>query len=372
MRPRLPWWLFPPSPLAAAVLGLIGTTAPDMRPDLSIGYAQVALLYVAQTGGMIAGALAVGLSDRRLFRPFPMALVAAAALAAATLGGFPGLVAAMTVGGVAIYALNARAQSELSALAGPFRARALSLFHVGGGAGGFIAPLAIAALLDAGVSWRAGFLLVAAGLLVYAPWARRWGRLATPRMTLRFGHLSSPARWALAVASLSLGIQNVVPLWLAQLAHDDFAVSVAAASAMTAVYMAALFLARLTVATTLARLGEGRVLTVCSIGVVLGLGVLGLAPDTATLVVATALIGGSIGPILALGMARLAAITRDDRLAASAVMACGAASAIVLPVATVALEPALGLQLAVAALAAPALVVVAGVWRSRLPALAAG
>ncbi len=89
-RPRLPWYLFPPSPLAAAVLGLVGTTAPDVRPDLDIGYAHVAGLHVAQTGGMILGALAVGMSDRRLFRPRPMAIACAAALVAATLGGFPG------------------------------------------------------------------------------------------------------------------------------------------------------------------------------------------------------------------------------------------------------------------------------------------
>ena len=369
-RPRLPWYLFPPSPLAAAVLGLVGMTAPDVRPDLDIGYAHVAGLHVAQTGGMILGALAVGMSDRHLFRPRPMAIACAAALVAATLGGFAGLVAAMTIAGFAIYALNARAQSELSALAGAFRARALSLFHVGGGAGAFIAPLAIAALLAAGVSWRAGFVLVAAALLVYAPWAGRWGRAVAPRMSLHVGRLPSRARWALAVAALSLGIQNVVPLWLAQLAHDEFAVSVAAASAVTAVYMGALFLARLTVAAFLPRLGEGRVLAVCSTLVVAGLLLLGAAPDAPTMIAAAALIGGSIGPILALGMARLAATSGDDRLAASAVMAGGAATAIVLPVATVALELVVGLQLAVAALVVPAVVVVAGVWRSRVPVAA--
>ena len=86
------------------------------------------------------------------------------------------------------------------------------------------------------------------------------------------------------------------------------------------------------------------------------------------MVAAAALIGGSIGPILALGMARLAAATHDDRLAASAVMACGALTAIALPASTVVLEPVVGLQHAVGALVVPALVVVAGVWRSRVPA----
>jgi len=369
-RPRLPWFLFPPSPLAAAVLGLIGTTAPDLRPDLSIGYVGVAALHVAQTGGMVAGALAVGMSDRRILRPRPMVLVAAAALIASTIGWFPALLVAVAIGGVAIYAINARAQSELSALAGPYRARALSLFHVGGGAGAFLTPLAIAGLLALGVSWRAAFLFVAAALLVYAPWASRWGHQTAPRMTLRVGHLPPRARWALAVATLALGIQLAVPLWLAQLVHDDFGVSVAAASAVTAVYCAALFVARLTVATSLPRLGEGRVLAVCSTAVVLGLVLLGIAPDAATVIAAAAIVGGSIGPILALGMARLAATSGDDRLAASAVMAGGGAAAIVLPAATVALEAVIGLQLAVAALAVPALVVVVGVWRSAVPVVA--
>ncbi len=69
-------------------------------------------------------------------------------------------------------------------------------------------------------------------------------------------------------------------------------------------------------------------------------------------------------------MARLAATSGDDRLAASAVMAGGAATAIVLPAVTVALELVVGLQLAVAALVVPAVVVVAGVWRSRVPVAA--
>jgi MFS family permease len=322
---------------------------------------------VAQTAGMIAGALAVGMSDRRILRPQPMLLVAVAALVVATIGWFPGLVVAMAVSGIAIYAINARAQSELSALAGPYRARALSLFHVGGGAGAFLTPLAIAGLLAVGVSWRAAFLFVAAALLVYAPWASRWGHATAPRMTLRVGRLPPRARWALAVATLALGVQLSVPLWLAQLVHDDFGVSVAAASAVTAVYCAALFIARLTVATSLPRLGEGRVLGVCSTSVVIGLVLLGIAPDAPTVIAAAALIGGSVGPILALGMARLAVASGDDRLAASAVMAGGGAAAIVLPAATVALEPVVGLQLAVAALAVPAVVVVIGVWRSAVP-----
>ena len=120
----------------------------------------------------------------------------------------------------------------------------------------------------------------------------------------------------------------------------------------------------------LPRLGEGRVLAVCSTLVVAGLLLLGAAPDAPTMIAAAAIIGGSIGPILALGMARLAATSGDDRLAASAVMAGGAATAIVLPAATVALELVVGLQLAVAALVVPAVVVVAGVWRSRVPVAA--
>ena len=267
--------------------------------------------------------------------------------------------------------MNARAQSELSALAGAFRARALSLFHVGGGAGAFITPLAIAALLAAGVSWRAGFVLVAAALLVYAPWAGRWGRAVAPRMSLHVGRLPSRARWALAVAALSLGIQNVVPLWLAQLAHDEFALSVAAASAVTAVYMGGAVPGapdggrvppaprRGPRARRLLDARRGRPAAARR-----------RRPTRRTMIAAAAIIGGSIGPILALGMARLAATSGDDRLAASAVMAGGAATAIVLPAVTVALELVVGLQLAVAALVVPAVVVVAGVWRSRVPVAA--
>ena len=97
---------------------------------------------------------------------------------------------------------------------------------------------------------------------------------------------------------------------------------------------------------------------------------LGIAPDARTVVAAAALIGGSVGPILALGMARLAVTSGDDRLAASAVMAGGGATAIVLPVATVALEPSWACSSPWPRWSVPAPSWWSRVWRSAVPAAA--
>jgi hypothetical protein len=75
--------------------------------------------------------------------------------------------------------------------------------------------------------------------------------------------------------------------------------------------------------------------------------------------------------MLALGIARAADLSGDDRMSASAAMAGGGIAMIAFPAAIVALQLVVGLQLAVAALAVPALVVVAGVWRSGAGALLA-
>ena len=79
-RARLPWWLLPPSPLASAVLGLVGATGPELKSALHIGYGGIAALAVSQTAGGILGAAAAGTLRTRLIRPIPMCALGAIAL----------------------------------------------------------------------------------------------------------------------------------------------------------------------------------------------------------------------------------------------------------------------------------------------------
>ena len=67
---------------------------------------------------------------------------------------------------------NASAQAETMRRAGPRRAQALSQYHVWGGAGAAVFPLAVAAAAGRGPALAGGFALVVAGWLAYA-WINR-------------------------------------------------------------------------------------------------------------------------------------------------------------------------------------------------------
>lgn len=332
----VPWWLYPPSPLAAGFVGVVAATAPDMRDDLGIGYGGIAALFIAQTLGTVTGAAAVGLVRSRLVGPVPAALVGSLAMAlAAVTVVMPVVVPAILFGGFAAYALNARAQGEISRIAGLARGQAIGIFHVFGGLGAFTFPLAIAALLAAGVSWRAAFVLLAVAFGAYAIVCRRWQPGDGHWPPLERARVSRLVRGnagaAMVVAVLGLGLQNAVPLWLPTLMHDEFGKSASAASATAALFMLALLAVRIVVTAFLPRLGERRVLVVASLGLVLGHVLLVAAGSATALAVATVVLGASSAPLLPVAIARVAAWSGEDRLATATVMSAGGAAQILCP-----------------------------------------
>ena len=135
-RRATPWWLYLPSPLTGTFFGLLGATGPELRAATGVGYGGIAAIFIAQTLGTVGGAAAAGLSRARIFRPRPMALAVAGALALTlAVDDALALLPLMLVAGFGCYAINARAQGDLSIVTGERRARALALFHVFGGLG---------------------------------------------------------------------------------------------------------------------------------------------------------------------------------------------------------------------------------------------
>jgi MFS family permease len=347
-RTGIRWWLFAPSPLAAAALGLVSAVSPALRADVKIGYAGLAALFVAQTIGTVTGAAIVGLSRSRLMRPIPMCLLAATALCLCVTQRHLGvLLVLFACSGFAVFALNARAQSEISLIAGAGRTRMLSVFHVLGGGGGVAFPILIAVLLWAGVSWRAIFVVLAVVFVLYAFACRAWKPTDHPE-GVRIGAIlelvHGRARAALIVAVLGLGLQAAVPLWIPAIMHDRFGASPASASAVVGLYMLSLLATRIAATFAIPRVAERSVLIVAAASVVVGHVVLFFAPNPAAMLVATVLLGGGAGPLLPVAIARVVHSSGHDRLGTAAVMSLAAAAQIVLP-ASVVLAKAAGLSL---------------------------
>jgi MFS family permease len=229
-------------------------------------------------------------------------------------------------------------------------------------------PLFVAGLLRAGGTWHAPFLLVAGLFAAYARATRRWRHIGDPP-GLRLGALGRLVRGragaALVVACLGTGVMFAVPLWIPTLLRDRFGWSTAAASLGSAVYMVSLLAVRVTVASLAARVDGRRILLVCSVLVVLGHIVLFLAWSPAILLVAAATIAIGAGPLLPVGIARVAQWSGDDRLGTAAVMGLAALSQIVFPALVVGVHAAgMSLQHAAAVTVLPALLILAAARRA--------
>ena len=193
----------------------------------------------------------------------------------------------------------------------------MSQYHVWGGAGAAVFPLAVALMLAAGLHWRAAFALVVAGWLAYAwinrdlrvvPAAREDGAAARPQVTAR-------ARWAVAVAVVGGGLQLTFPLYLASLVVDRFDASAATGSATIGVYSLGVLLARAGGTALLPRLPVDRQLRGELRLRAGGLRALAAAGGVPGVMAAMLLLGLGVGQLFPLGMARTARHIGDDRYA---------------------------------------------------------
>jgi len=358
------------SALATAALSLVGTTGPEVRDAFAVGTEALAALFVAQTLGTLVGSALVGPLPDRWLQPLPAGgLTAAALLVAAVAPSVWVLGAAMAVSGLGAFLLVTAAQAEVARRSPGARGRALSAFHVWGGAGALIAPLAFSAGLGTGVSWRIAFVLIAGAFAAYAGWGAARVQLRPGRRvpSAQRPSLSARARWSLLVPVLGVGLQLTFGLYLASLLVDDFDASSAAGSAVVGLYALGLLASRVVVARLGARTeGPGPLRASAVVLLVAFLG-FGASPSAWTTALAAVALGAGIGPLLPLGMARVAAELEDDRAASALVFALNAVSQIAVPAFVVALVVAVDLHLALTATAVFAVVVALAVRLSERP-----
>jgi MFS transporter, FHS family, glucose/mannose:H+ symporter len=366
---RVPWWLYVPSPLTGVLFSLLGATGPELRSVTAIGYGGIAAIFIAQTVGTIGGAAASGVSKSLLFRPIPMALISAAALALVALVDDPlALIPILCVAGFGCYSLNARAQADLSLGSGGRPARALSLYHVFGGLGAALFPFVIAGLLRVGASWRVPFIVVGGLFAAYGVACLKWPHSGDPpelRLSALRRVVKGRSGAALIVACVGTGVMFSVPLWIPTLMHERFGWSSAAASLTSSVYMLALLVSRLVATVLVTRVSGRLILLTSALLVVAGHVLLFTAWSAAALLLAAVAVGAGSGPLLPVAIARVALWSKDDRLGTATVMGLAAASQILFPGLVVGAHAAgLSLQHAAAVSIIPALLVVGAARRA--------
>jgi fucose permease len=365
-----PWRLGASSALTVSAMSVVGATGPDLRVHLGVGTGALALAFLGQMLGAIGGSWLVGALRGRSFQLAPPAILTAVALVAAmAAGSLPLLVAAMFAAGVAAFVVNATSQAETMRRAGRARSTALSQFHVWGGAGAAVFPLAVAGLLAAGVPWQAAFALLAAGYLAYAAVNRRL-HVAAPAESERGPRpgLGSRARWAVTLAVLGGGLQVTFPLYFATLLVDRYGTSEAAGTACIAAYALGLLAARAGGTRALARVPAGRQLWLSAASLVAGYAVLAAAEPTGAAFAAAVLLGAGVGQLLPLGMARAAREIRDDRYATGVVFSLNSAMQVAIPAAVALMLQVTSLRTALLLTFPVALVIGAAVRRSADPA----
>lgn len=290
---------------------VLGAAWPTMRAELQLPLdAAGALLLLATVGVVIASSASTWLRARWGTGAVLVGStwLAGAALIATGLARSGGqLLAAALVAGLGGGAIDASLNDHV---ARHHEARHLSWLHACWGIGAALAPLAVAAVLATGASWRIAYGVLASVevllSLAFLRTAGQWRALAAPAQHAHAdGRLT--LRWPL-VASVLLfylygGLEAGTGLWTSSLLIETRGLSPARAGGAVALFWGALTLGRIVFGLRADSIGPVRVLRFSCYGA-LGACVVLALPGTPSFValVAIAALGLSLAPIYPMAM----------------------------------------------------------------------
>ncbi|BCL16814.1 MFS transporter [Micromonospora sagamiensis] len=293
--------------------GLLGVGWPAMRADFGVPTEAVGVALTAGTAGYLTSSLLAGFSIARL--GVGRLLAGSTLLASLALTGYalaPGLAVVVCCALVLGFGSGAVDSGLNAYAAGAFGPRHMNWLHAFFGLGVALGPLIMTGAISAGLSWRWGYGLVAAGQLAlavaFALTVRAWrdrgavaGRPTRPvsvpvRQTLRL-----PAVW---LGALGFGVYAAIEigagLWAFLLLTEGRGLGATAAGICVSGYWASLFVGRVVQGVIAERFGSGRVLWGSLAGLAVG-AVLVAVPGPAWLAVAgLAVIGFAAAPVFPL------------------------------------------------------------------------
>jgi fucose permease len=297
--------------------GMLGVAWPHMRAELGEPVGAVGFVLLVATAAYLVSSVSAGFVIGRLGAGWLLA--ASTGLTAAALAGF-GVAAALlalVAAGALLGAGSGAIDAGLNAYAARhFSARHLNWLHASFGFGATLGPLLATGVIAAGLSWRAGYGVAAAGQLLlatgFAITARSWrarqpadaGDGKAPRdhdpPARASQTLALPAMWRGAAAfAIYAGVEIGAGLWAYTLLTAGHRMAEQVAGPAVAGYWGMLFVGRLVVGAVVGRVGTHRVLTASMAGLVTG-AVLVAMPAPPLAVAGLLLMGFAAAPVFPL------------------------------------------------------------------------
>ncbi|HET9516563.1 MAG TPA: MFS transporter [Actinoplanes sp.] len=303
--------------------GLLGVGWPSIRDEFAVSTASVGFVLAVGTAGYLAASVAGGFSVARLGVGLLLTvstLTAAVALIGYALSPtFVVLVCLALLLGLGSGAVDSGLNAYAAVAFGP---RHMNWLHAFFGFGVALGPLIMTAVLQAGYSWRWGYVVVAAaqillaiafGLRIQSWTARAVGVAAAGAQVRRRATLTLPAVWVGALSfAVYTGIELGAGLWAFVLLTDGRGLSVGAAGAGVSAYWGALFVGRIVFGVVAERVGSRAVLTTGLVGVVAGTALLALPAPAAVAVAGLVVTGFAAAPVFP-----LLTLTTADRVGAA-------------------------------------------------------
>jgi fucose permease len=326
--------------------GLLGVGWPAIRDDFGVPTAAVGFMLAVGTAGYLTSSVAGGFTIARL--GVGRLLTASTVIAASALTGYalsPSYVVLVCLAfllGLGSGAVDSGLNAYAASAFGP---RHMNWLHAFFGFGVALGPLIMTGVLQAGLSWRWGYgvvagaqvlLAVAFGLRV-AAWADRpvdTGPDPVPAVPVRSRDtLTLPAVWVSALSfAIYVAIEMGAGLWAFLLLTDGRGLSVAAAGICVSAYWGSLFAGRIVFGLVAERVGSRLVLTGGVAGMLAGT-VLVAVPAPATVTVAGLMIIGfaaaPVFPLMTLTTADRVGAAHADRAIGLQIGAAGLGGAVI-------------------------------------------
>jgi fucose permease len=293
--------------------GLLGVGWPAMRSDFGVPTEAVGVALTAGTAGYLTSSLLAGFTIARL--GVGRLLAVSTLLASLALTGYavaPGLAVVVCCALVLGFGSGAVDSGLNAYAAGAFGPRHMNWLHAFFGLGVALGPLIMTGAIGAGLSWRWGYGLVAAGqlalALAFALTVRAWrdrgaaaGRATRPASVPVGQTLRLPAVW---LGALGFGVYAAIEigagLWAFLLLTEGRGLGATAAGICVSGYWTSLFVGRVVQGVIAERFGSGRVLWGSLVGLAAGAGLVAIPGPAWLAVTGLAVIGFAAAPVFPL------------------------------------------------------------------------
>jgi fucose permease len=288
---------------------LTGVAWPSIRAEFNLSLDALGALTITGTIGYLVSSFTGGRVLAHIGVGWLLALSClATAVSLLGYGIAPFWIAMVALGGLAGLGAGAIDTGLNTYAAENFTPRTVNWLHASFGLGAAVGPVLMSSVINAGQSWRIGYLIVGVAQIVLAALftitRNRWnahseaGRDETVRGAPMWQTLALPSAWlSILLFFLYTGLEFSAGLWLYTLLTETRGVSPPEAGAWVSIYWGSLTVGRLVSGFIVARMSVRTLLFGCMLAAILGVGLLWLNFVPWLSWLGVALLGLSLAPM---------------------------------------------------------------------------